>query len=682
MSTKVQNRNEEEQEDDLKVEFEEFYKKMPLTEETTCGFWIFKGPRLQALANKKFLVFLYGLTGCFFSSSFAYFNGTITTMEKRFKIPSKVTGIILIGNDITKLLFSVILNYYASRGHRPRWTAVGLYLMSLFCFMNALPHLLYGSGIDALKLTREYGHDFNISKSNTSSDQQIDNLCSYKEHAECDIEEGSMMPPIILFVAQLIGGVGTSLYHSLTFAYMDDNIKKTKSPIILSFTHFMRMFGPALGYGIVSICLKLYIDPHLTPTIDNSDPRWLGAWWLGWLLLGTTLIAFASAVAMLPKVLPRAAARKELLRKKSKLIQEEVETTSLKDMAQAVKRLLHNKVYLYTKLSSIFCIFGYNPFWVYLPKFIEIQYNKSASAASLITGTTGLIFVGIGILLGGLGVQKLKPKARHVSIWNTIIDVIFTLGILSYAFLGCPAVDNQITTFDDGELKTNLSCNSDCECDYVKFSPVCAIGQVQTYITACHAGCTQQNTLENGTTIFRNCSCILPSNNVSLSIDDDFDSNLFGSAISGPCETDCQFQFYFFIAIKCITKMFGAMGRITFFLMALRCVEERDKSLSIALSMGAVALFALIPSPIFFGYIIDSTCLIWGKTCNGTGNCWLFNASLLRNRLSLISSLFVFIGVCFDLLVWKHIKDINMFDESTSLKSKEDNLQPKVEKRL
>lgn len=118
-------------------------------------------------------------------------------------------------------------------------------------------------------------------------------------------------------------------------------------------------------------------------------------------------------------------------------------------MVQTVKRLLKNKVYMYTMLSSIFCSFGYSPFWVYLPKYIEIQYNKSASTASLVTGTTGLIFIGIGILIGGIGVQKLKPKARSVSMWNTITDIIFTLGVLSYGFLGCPAVDNQITTFDN-----------------------------------------------------------------------------------------------------------------------------------------------------------------------------------------------------------------------------------------
>lgn len=67
------------------------------------------------------------------------------------------TGIITVGNDISQLLVSVVLSYYAGRGHRPRWIALGLYTVVAFCLMSALPHFLYGPGLDALSLTVEYG---------------------------------------------------------------------------------------------------------------------------------------------------------------------------------------------------------------------------------------------------------------------------------------------------------------------------------------------------------------------------------------------------------------------------------------------------------------------------------------------------------------------------------------------
>lgn len=69
-----------------------FIDEILLTEDTSCGVWFMKGPCLQKFANKKAYVFLYGLLGCVFSAAYAYFNGTITTLEKRFKIPSRTTG--------------------------------------------------------------------------------------------------------------------------------------------------------------------------------------------------------------------------------------------------------------------------------------------------------------------------------------------------------------------------------------------------------------------------------------------------------------------------------------------------------------------------------------------------------------------------------------------------------------
>lgn len=32
--------------------------------------------------------------------------------------------------------------------------------------------------------------------------------------------------------------------------------------------------------------------------------------------------------------------------------------------------------------------------------------------------------------------------------------------------------------------------------------------------------------------------------------------------------------------------------------------------------------------------VADKTCLVWGKTCSGTGNCWLYNGETLRYLLN------------------------------------------------
>lgn len=102
---------------------------------------------------------MYGIVGCVFSATYAYFNGTLTTIEKRFKIPSQNLGIISIGNDISSLFLSAILSYYAGKQNRPRWIGLGLVALVIFCFLSSLPHFLFGPGEQAISLTEEFGAD-------------------------------------------------------------------------------------------------------------------------------------------------------------------------------------------------------------------------------------------------------------------------------------------------------------------------------------------------------------------------------------------------------------------------------------------------------------------------------------------------------------------------------------------
>lgn len=222
--------------------------------------------------------------------------------------------------------------------------------------------------------------------------------------------------------------------------------------------------------------------------------RWLGAWWLGWIILAFLLFVFASIIALFPKTLPRAAARKALALERNKSASnikddEEPELpASIADMLRTFKRLLTNTTLMCNNLATVFYFMGYMPYWIFMPKYIETQYKQSASVSSLITGTVGLVFSAFGILLSGLIISKYKPKARYLAAWNVMVGAISVVGMISYAFLGCSANDNQITVQPDGALKTLLPCNEQCHCDYVTYNPVCS-EHGKTFISACHAGC-------------------------------------------------------------------------------------------------------------------------------------------------------------------------------------------------
>lgn len=143
-----------------------------------------------------------------------------------------------------------------------------------------LPHFLYGPGEDALLLTKEYGENIpNFMNSTALFTSTIYKerkfLCLTKENStnHCEESSGNFAPQVLLFMAQFVSGIGGSLYYTLGVSYMDDNIQRSKTPALISFSYFLRMLGPAIGYGLASFALKFYISPSLTPTISTTDPR-------------------------------------------------------------------------------------------------------------------------------------------------------------------------------------------------------------------------------------------------------------------------------------------------------------------------------------------------------------------------------------------------------------------------
>lgn len=317
-------------------------------------------------------------------------------------------------NDISLMLVSVFVAYYASKGHKPKWIAAGLLMLSAFCIMFSLPHFIYGAP-DVLQYTEEY----EITSSERNFDFHVEAekrklLCNVNSTlaTTCDAQVNDWGPTTIFFCAQLVAGVGAALYSSLGVIYIDDNVKKSKSPLLLSefflaffdrsfqnlhskiflgVSFFLKMLGPACGYTLASYSLKHYVYPSLHPTITTADQRWIGAWWLGWLVIGVLLAVGAFAIGMFPRSLPRAAARKEYLELKQKeegAVQEKTveEKTddlpaSVNDLMATLKRLLKNKILMNNHFASVFYMFGFTPYWIFTPKYIETQYKKSASSA-------------------------------------------------------------------------------------------------------------------------------------------------------------------------------------------------------------------------------------------------------------------------------------------------------------
>lgn len=93
---------------------------------------------------------------------------------------------------------------------------------------------------------------------------------------KCEDEIESIVPLVLIFMSQFVLGIGNTLYYALGQTYLDDNTKKTNTPVLLSYAFALRTFGPAIGFVLGYVSLKMYIDPTKTPLIDSTDPRWMG----------------------------------------------------------------------------------------------------------------------------------------------------------------------------------------------------------------------------------------------------------------------------------------------------------------------------------------------------------------------------------------------------------------------
>ncbi|XP_017837175.1 solute carrier organic anion transporter family member 74D-like isoform X2 [Drosophila busckii] len=614
--------------------------------DVSCGFWIFKGAFMQTLATEKMFVIIHGLGGLVVSMGLAYFNGTISTLEKRYKISSELSGIIIGGNDIGSVLTSAIAGYCLSKAHRPRWMAFGYFTYAIFCLLTCSLHFIYGAGADALQLTQEFG-GFKNESDFLKSSQGDQKLC-LSHAANCKKEEGLWVPPLILYVAQLIAGIGLSMFWVVGVAYMDDNTSKSKSPILLSVSGFLRTLGPALGYCLASVCLRYFIEPYLHPIITPKDSRWLGAWWLGWLILAVLALLFALLMYMFPKELPSTRERrlKEIASGKHEHIEQK--ELSFGDMCASIKRLMSNKIYMYNTSASLFYFFGYLAYWIYTAKYIEIQYRQSAAVASMATGSIALAFSALGVILSGIIVSKLKPKARSLAAWNGMVDFVTLAGVVIYIFIGCSDSD-KLTSLSS----STSSCSASCHCEYVHYAPICAPGNV-TYISACHAGCTGKSKDPTGLNMYTGCDC-MPLPNFTNS------SNQY--AYDGACPVDCQNQFYMFLAVMCMLKLIGSSGRTSNMLISLRCVSPADKTFSLGLNAVLNCLLAFLPSPIVFGKLMDKYCIVWGKTCSTKGNCWLYDTAALRYTFNFAVACFLFVACCLNMGVWYNAKNLKIFDE-------------------
>uniref|UniRef100_A0A336M5S4 Solute carrier organic anion transporter family member n=1 Tax=Culicoides sonorensis TaxID=179676 RepID=A0A336M5S4_CULSO len=600
-----------------------------------CGLLNWHPNWLQTFATSKIYLLIYGLLGTTQAMATIYFTSVMTTIEKRFQIPGYLMGLILCGNEISQILLSLILSYLGGQRNRPRWISIGVFFCALSCFVLALPHALYGGGDEALKYTEEYGSHLILNATElVTLHKRNHGLCMKDSEIseKCKITEPYITPLLLIFLSQFVLGIGNSLYYSLGQTYLDDNVKKTKTPMLLGWALFLKTLGPGFGFVLGYTSLRVYIDPTKTPKIDYKDPRWLG-----WIILGAVMTIFSILVGMFPKELPENSS-------KTKNVNSNEETKicvcdQLKDSIPAFKRLIKNKILVFNTLSSFFAILGSNSYLVFLAKYIETQFHKKRSDSSIITGPISLLGMALGFLLSGILISKFKPRAKYVLMYNVIVGALYIFGHIGNLFLFCSTAEDKLLAnyfnTKSSKMTFNLTrdCNLNCNCETISgYNPVCTTtGHVDAYFSPCYAGCEN---FDEDSKVFSECACLEYTKYLTKVSNN---RNLLGS-----CVKECGYGFLIFTSIAAINNFLSASGRIGNTLVNYRCISIQDKSSAQGFILMIASLGSML-SPIIFANIIDSTCLIWTENCGKRGSCQLYDQALfLFSTIAVILDFFTF----------------------------------------
>lgn len=213
---------------------------------TLCGIGSCTPRWIQFLASPK--VFTAHCVAIFalLISSFTYFGGVLTTVERQFQLSSSEAGIITIINDVVNLSLVLFASYFGHGAHRPRWIAAGTILTGVGLFIFTMPHFATGP-LDLSEVL--YGNVKYAAGSGECSPESTSSPISTKVHPSsvqpsqngstisfynssssdrCDSTSSGLGQIWWIIIGQVILGAGSAPLYPLATTYIDDAVGKRR----------------------------------------------------------------------------------------------------------------------------------------------------------------------------------------------------------------------------------------------------------------------------------------------------------------------------------------------------------------------------------------------------------------------------------------------------------------------
>uniref|UniRef100_A0A8C8DAJ1 Solute carrier organic anion transporter family member n=1 Tax=Oncorhynchus tshawytscha TaxID=74940 RepID=A0A8C8DAJ1_ONCTS len=580
------------------------------------------------------LLFIVALSFAYFSKvlSGTYMKSAITQIERRFDLSSSLIGLIDGSFEMGNLLFLAVVSHFGAKLHRPRLIAVGCFLMAVGSFLTGLPHFFMG----------RYTFDTVIQGSMNDSELYCAPVCLCMIPSVDCVRDSSSHMWIYVFLGNALRGIGETPVTPLGISYIDDFAKAENSAFYIACLQTITLLGPMFGFLLGSLCASLYVDIGYvdleTVTITPKDARWVGAWWLGFLVSSVIMLLSGIPFWFLPRSLPKQGEENKL--PPSSPTHDGTENNNAtshqamtlaeiaKGFIPSLKKLLSTPAYFLLLCGSLLKFNSFIGLLTFKAKYMEQQFGQSAARANFLIGVLNLPVVAVGIFLGGLLMKRYKlgvvsgAQLSFVTSFMAYLLLLLQFGTkcdnvqvagLTVSYNGTPGV------VYNGNLWSE--CNRDCSCLAGEWDPVCSDNGI-TYTSPCLAGCSS-STGYGKNTVFHNCSCVLSSSAPEGSM----------SVILGQCprSRECSRSFTSYMAVSVLSSFINSLGTTPGYMVIIRCIKPELKSLALGIQTLVMRTLGGIPAPVYFGALIDSTCLRWGiKKCGGRGACRMYDSDMYR----------------------------------------------------
>ncbi|KAF1378153.1 hypothetical protein PFLUV_G00187410 [Perca fluviatilis] len=591
----------------------------------------------------KFFVFCHSLLQLAQLLVSGYMKSSISTIERRYGLSSQKSGLLASFNEVGNTVLIVFVSFLGSRVHRPRFIGGGALLACLASLLIALPHFLGGP--------YDYTDRIRSSRDNSSGLCQSESpLGASPSNQTCSQQESGTHRGVypVLLLGQLLLGIGAVPIQPFGISYIDDYASKKNSPLYLGILLAVTTIGPAFGFISGSLMLRIYVDfdklSKEQMELEHSDLRWVGAWWLGFLLAACLLFLAALPYLFFPRDMPKEdGAQDEELRPDSKQQQQQQQQASqppetsllhfLKSFPRIALRTLRSPVYLLVVLAQVNLAALLAGLATFMAKFIERQFTQTVSFSTMMIGGVCIPLAVLGTVLGGVLMRRLNISVSGASKLCTGAILLCLFSSTPLLFMGC-STQNVAGVFPHSS--SALACSAACGCPQEAFNPVCGSDGVE-FRSPCHAGCIAMETdTNNKTKNYIGCACV---------------SGL-DSASPGTCGSGCSNLLVPFVSLLGVTSFIASFSQTPSYIMILRTVSAEDKSLAVGVQYMLFRVLAFMPGPVLYGSIIDTTCILWGKKCGRNTSCQYYNLDHFRQRFLGLQVVFVCGGLlCFLLTV-------------------------------